>query len=143
MTPTCCPCTAVPTALSVRRKAAINSCWMERAIGAALLKSGLVYQFYSARARVCVCVRARACVRACVRACLRVCVHACWCVRAYVCVCVCVREREREREISKVSDRNERITCKNKETTKTTLLYPVSESGMKSKALQMGTNRPM
>ena len=34
------------------------------------------------RARVRVCVCARACVRACVRACL--CVHVC------VCVCVCV-----------------------------------------------------
>jgi hypothetical protein len=38
----------------------------------------------TARARMCVCVRVRACVRACVCACVRA------CARARVCVCVCV-----------------------------------------------------
>ena len=53
-----------------------------------------LFNYLSARARVCVCVLAcvRACVRACVCVCGSVCVRACGrvCVRTYTCVCACL-----------------------------------------------------
>ena len=41
------------------------------------------------RARVCVCVRVRACVRVCACVCVRACVYVCVCVDVFVCICVC------------------------------------------------------